>query len=162
MWRSAFSVALVLWLLPGAGVAQPNTDLENLSEVAIVVEPIGSAAELKCNLTEAGIDAAMRIPLDGSRLRVARTKSSAVLVASVAAMEVGNGDCAAAVSVILFRSVVVEETGKRAIGAVWMRPGLMFHPAHDFGARVNSQVREVTTEFLGEWIKQNPKSEAAP
>lgn len=51
--------------------AQSQSGLSGLAAVDLVVEEMENAART-CNLSGSGVDAAVRLPVDSSRLRIAR------------------------------------------------------------------------------------------
>ncbi len=161
--RVALMVTLIVLGLPGVGAAQADTELEKLPNISIVVEePDDQAA--KCNITASGLDAAVRIPLDASRLGIrepGKSSDGSYLYVNVVVLSQPVG-CMAYLDLALKRVVLVGSTGKIEVGSVWDGGRILVGPADGFSARVGTALREHTNTFLGEWIKQNPKPETAP
>ena len=153
-------LVLVGVLVMGLGlVATPaqaqGNNFVGVSEVDIVVEGLSDNAA-KCNVTKGGLDAATRLPLDASRLRINPDASSYVYV-RVAALWEPSG-CAAFVQVVLKRSLAIRGTNQLVFGAmVWDNGTLLTGPSSDFGQRVNQRVTDFTKELIAEWIKANPR-----
>ena len=155
-------------LMMGLGlVATPAQAQDNnfvgVSAVSIFVDhPTGddSAKDAaKCNVTKSGLDAAARLPLDASRLRINPDVSplSPYVYVSVSALWEPRG-CAAFVQVSLKRSLAIPGTNQLVFGAtVWERGYVLTGPSSGFGQRVNQQVTDYTKELIAEWIKANPR-----
>ena len=148
-------------LMMGLGlVATPAQAQDNafvgVSAVRILVEGLADDAA-KCNVTESGLDAAARLPLDASRLRITPDGSSFVYV-NVTALSPDSGLCAAYVSVALKRELAIPGTNQFVFGAtVWESGTIMSGSPSDFGQRVNQQVDDRTKRLIAEWIKANPR-----
>ena len=159
--RRLLGGVLVVLLVMGLGlVATPAQAQDNkfvgVSEVKILVEDLDDGAE-KCNVTKGGLDAAARLPLDASRLRIDPVASSRVYV-RVTALSTSSGLCAAFVSVALKRPLAIPGTNQLVFGAaVWDVGTILTGPSSDFGQRVNQDVGDFTKELIAEWIKANPR-----
>lgn len=151
------AAALAILFLPGVGSTEVmDNELEKLPEVRVVVAPLSEAAA-ECNVTTNGLDAAARVTLDASRLRVREESPDRSFLLVYFFARSADSGCTGYLEVALARPVIVVSTEKPTIAKVWSRNFLMAGPAYDFGERVNATVREFTTQFLAEWIKQNPK-----
>ena len=143
-----------LGLVATPAQAQDNTFV-GVSEVSIFVEDLGDG-EAKCNVTKGGLDAAVRLPLDASRLRINPAAVPYVYVV-VVALWVPSG-CAGHVRVALDRVVAIPGTNQLVYGAsVWGRGTLLMGPSSGFGQGVNQYVTDFTKELIAEWIKANPR-----
>ena len=150
-------------LMMGLGlVATPAQAQDNafvgVSAVSIFVEELNDN-EAKCNVTKGGLDAATRLPLDASRLRINPDVSplSPYVYVRVSALWEPRG-CAAFVQVSLKRSLAIPGTNQLVFGAtVWERGYVLTGPSSGFGQRVNQQVTDDTKELIAEWIKANPR-----
>ena len=153
-------LVLVGVLVMGLGlVATPAQAQDNafvgVSEVDIVVEDLSDNAA-KCNVTEGGLYAAVRLPLDASRLRINPDASPSVYVRVTALLE--PRECAAFVQVSLKRRLAIPGTTQLVFGAmVWDNGTLLAGPSSDFGQRVNQRVTDFTKQLIAEWIKANPR-----
>jgi len=151
---------LVVLLVMGLGlVATPAQAQDNnfvgVSEVNIVVEDLADAAA-KCNVSKGGLDAAVRLPLDASRLRINPHALSYVYV-NVSALWEPRG-CAASVQVELKRSLAIPGTTQWVYGAsVWDKGTILTGTSSYVGKGVNQSVTDFTKELIAEWIKANPR-----
>ncbi|MEQ1867746.1 MAG: hypothetical protein ABL996_24255 [Micropepsaceae bacterium] len=125
---------------------------------AVVVEDLNDAAK-RCHITESGLDAAMRLPLDQSRLRVDLNAPVTAPYAYVAvtAVAIDNGRCAAYVDVQLNRKLRLPASEVLVGATVWHTGSLLTGPPDDFSERVTREVSAYTREMIAEWIKANPK-----
>ena len=152
-----------LGLVATPAQAQDNTFV-GVSEVSIFVEDLGDG-EAKCNVTKGGLDAAVRLPLDASRLRIDPDASPYVYV--VVTVTDGSrfllpapsgGGCVGSLSVGLRRTLAIPGTTQLVFGAsVWEKGYSLTGPSSGFGQRVNQQVTDFTKELIAEWIKANPR-----
>ena len=152
-------LVLVGVLVMGLGlVATPAQAQDNnfvgVSGVDIVVEALSDNAA-KCNVTDGGLDAATRLPLDASRLRIIPDASPYVYVRVTALWEPSG--CAAFVAVSLIRRLAIPGTTQLVYGSVWDTGTILTGPSSDFGQRVNQNVTDFTKRLIAEWIKANPR-----
>lgn len=145
-----------LGLVATPAQAQDNAFV-GVSAVRILVEGLDDAAA-KCNVTTSGLDAAARLPLDASRLRITPALSFSDVYVAVTALSLPSGLCVARVSVDLNRTLAIPGTNQLVFGAtVWHKGTLLTGPSSDFGQRVNQYVTDFTKELIAEWIKANPR-----
>ena len=151
----AVLLVMGLGLVATPAQAQDNTFV-GVSAVSILVEKL-SDDEAKCNVTEGGLDAAARLPLDASRLRIDPVASSYVYV-RVTALSLSSGLCAGHVGVDLTRMLAIPGTNQLVFSAtVWGKGTIMSGPSSDYGQRVNQRVGDFTKQLIAEWIKANPR-----
>lgn len=126
-----------------------------VKDVHIVVEDLGQEGRA-CNVTEDGIDAAIRLPLDASRLRL-NEKSADFIYANVSVRRRDDVECVAYVSLSLYRRLSTPE-GQFVPGAVWHKGIVMGGGAmSDFVQRVDQRIGDLTKQLIAEWIKANPR-----
>jgi hypothetical protein len=144
-------VAVVLMCHPTKAVAQSSTNggLRGLSGVEILVEGLDEEAARPCNVSKDALDAAVRLPLANSQLRVL-AKASPYVYVNVTVMRV-NGGCAATYKV----SVRRWSTEFLDYVVVWNRGGMLSGPAYDFGVRTSSGVEELTKMLIAAWLQAN-------
>ncbi len=168
MRRAAWIFTVVALSLTAIGATEVgvNSLLKYLPELEIDIES-PSDSEMKCNITKGGLDAAMRIPLDSSRVRVLASdpqlsNAAKLRVDTLVLAETNVDFCTGSVELALYRLVSIADSDVAAFAPVWSAKAVISGSPHDFGKRVNDMVRELTGQFLGAWIKANPKPEAAP
>ena len=151
-------IALTITILGGALPARgqvPDTGLEGVKAVDIIVESLSEFAA-KCGVTKSGIDAAIRLPLDASRLQI-DAKATPYAYAKVNVLQMPGG-CVASVDLSLRRTMTMPLTAKPAYGvSVWDDGSLLTGPSYDFGQRVNQEVEELIKKLIAAWVKVNPK-----
>ena len=117
----------------------------------------------KCNVTKGGLDAAARLPLDASRLRIDPDAGPYVSVAVTVTdgfdrSAPSGAGCVATLDVGLRRTLAIPGTNQLVFGATaWGRDALLTGPSSGFGQRVNQYVTDFTKELIAEWIKANPR-----
>lgn len=161
--RRITTVALVVVSLIGGASeiasAQNVNALKGIDTLGdLVIETLSPDAQ-RCGITPAGIDAAMRVTLDPSRLRIASSNTAAFpwLYARVSVIRRADGSCVAAVDLSLHRIVTIPATGDLVAAQVWDSGSLLTGGQVDFESRIPAQIRSLTQEFLAAWIKANPK-----
>lgn len=154
--RHLMTVVVMVGALTGTAWAQNPNAFVGVSAVDIVVEALHDGAR-ECNVSESGLDAAVRLPLDASRLRIDRSSADYVYV-RVNVLPLQNGVCVAEVEVMMIRGLVIPNT-QRFIDAatVWDKGALMTGTASNFRQRVNQLVTDYTKQLIAEWLKANPR-----
>jgi hypothetical protein len=127
-----------------------------LTETAIIVEEL-EEEDAACGVTGSGIDAAIRLPLDASRLEINPTSLDFVY-ANVGVMHLNSGLCVASVQLSMTRALRSPvNTLMLVTGSVWHKGTLLTGPSYDFGTRVHSQIEDDTKQLIAEWLKANPR-----
>jgi hypothetical protein len=133
--------------------------LRGLQDVSILVEDLDDDAK-QCGITESALDAAVRLPVSASRLKIAKdfgegTDRSYVYVVVITVRPADI--CIASVSVSLRRTVLLQTPPEsRFQGAsTWEKSSVMTGPAYSFGKRVSDNVEGFTKELIAAWLKQN-------
>jgi hypothetical protein len=144
------AMTLVLPLSAGAQTNSVDRGLKGLVSTGIVVEDLDDEEARKCNISEASLDAAIRLPLSASRLTV-DSSSSAYAYVNVTVLRVESGLCVASVRVQLSRWV--EEF--RTTAVVWDRGRLMGGSPATFESRVLNGVEGSTKLLIAAWLKAN-------
>ena len=152
--------AVVGGMLAGATPARAQDatlrGLVGISSVSIIVEQLEDDA-VRCNVSESGIDAAIRLPLDASRLRI-EPNTTPYVYARVNVLPLASGLCVASIDVSLKRILAIPATNQLVFGAmVWERGSLATGPASNFGQRVNQTVGDYTKQLIAAWIQANPR-----
>ena len=155
-WVVGCLVCIVL-LTADTAWAQLSNEFVGVSAVGLLVESFDHPDEAaRCNVSQGGLDAAARLPLDASRLRI--TSSLATYVYVNVNVMFWNNSCVASVRVALERDLTIPNTQSYIFGAsVWFRQSLIIGPPSDFGSRVNQSITGYTQQLIAEWTKANPR-----
>jgi hypothetical protein len=131
--------------------------LTGLTSVAILIEKLPDDAK-PCGITLAALDAAVRLPLAASRLRVASNNEAATDFADVYVVvnvQRQGVDCVANVSVALNRTVDLVTPKYRVLADTWSNGSLITGPSYSFGKRVSDEVEGYTKQLIAQWLKDN-------
>jgi hypothetical protein len=143
-------------ILSDSVFAQDDNNFKGVSAVSIVVENLREPQANRCNVTQSGLDAAVRVLVDQSRLRLDERSHSNIYV-NVNISPV-TAFCLANVAVSLNRTLSIPGTSQLVYGAqVWDGETLISGEASGFGQRVYQFVSTHTRELLSQWIKANPR-----
>lgn len=148
----ALTVACLLFVHAPAARAQA---LVGVSEVKLIVEQLDDEAR-ECGVTPDGLEAAVRITLANSRLRVLDGLGEPYYYVQVNVIR-GGEQCIASVRASVSRSVWLTPTGPKLLAQVWSKGLLTAHSRRDFGRRLNSSVEDLTKLMLGAWLKDNQR-----
>ena len=161
--RRLFDGMLAVLLMMGLGlVATPAQAQDNafvgVSAVHIFVATTPDDDDAKCNVTKGGLDAAVRLPIDASRLRINPDASPYVYVnANVLMMP--DGLCVATFTVGLKRTLAIPGTNQLVFSAtVWeSATSTIWARSSIFWLQLNQSVSDFTKQLIAEWIKANPR-----
>ncbi len=146
-----------LTILPALVQAQtPVRGLTGLQAARIVVEDLDEDARL-CGVTRESVDAAARIPLSGSRLRVDNGDIGPYFYVQVTVLRSGNF-CMAAINLALTRPVWLRpgaQTQDLVMARVWNRGGVISGGEANFGRRVMNDIEGYTKLFIASWLREN-------
>jgi hypothetical protein len=123
--------------------------LKGVKEVSIVIEKLDEHAR-KCGITEAQVDAALRLPISNSRLRVTNSVSTSYVYARVTALEVRNS-CAVHAKFEFKRYLTVVND----VGTFWDKGGLVYWDKNDVLNKISNDLELYTKEFIATWLKEN-------
>lgn len=150
MRRVAPSFFVFLLLIGSLSHAQA---LREVGPISLVVEELSKSAE-PCGISIDALDAAMRIPLSNSRLKVSGS-SRPYLYANVNVIHPTATLCIAAVNLSFRRVLTAGFDGSAVVGTVWEDGALLSGPPVTFGRRVTEAIEDRTKLFIGAWLKEN-------
>lgn len=153
--------------------------LYGITEVKIHVGALDPDAR-ECNIAKESLDAAARLPLDRSRLKLVDTARATVSILvnplndsgrCVANVWVGLVVPATPLAGITMAEVakLVHEAGYQIdretfatipfslMAAIWQESSVLTGSPTDFGGRVSADVTAFTEEMIAAWIKDNPR-----
>lgn len=146
-----FIKALTLALLASFGCAvSAQQALSGVRQVDIVVETLDDDAA-KCSITKDGIDAAVRLPLSNSRIRIDRD-APAYLYVNANVMVMPNRTCVANL-LITFKKYSASE---RSMGDFWNKGTLMSGAPDYVSQRIYINAENLTKQFVAAWLQANP------
>ena len=123
--------------------------LKGVKEVRIVIERLDEVA-VKCGITEALVDAALRLPISNSRLRITNVPRDGYVYANVTALEVRNS-CAVHTTLAFTRY----STDMNDVGIFWRTGGIVYWDKNDLPNRISNDFEQYTKEFIAAWLKAN-------
>jgi hypothetical protein len=123
--------------------------LTGLPQINILVEDLDSDARA-CNISSDALDAAARLPLANSRIRVS-SSATAYLYINVNVISLGSGLCIASITVKVQRFATEFFT----LVTVWDKGQILSGRASEFGSRISRNVEDVTKMFIAAWLKEN-------
>jgi hypothetical protein len=149
-------VFLVMSTICGGVVTDASAaPLEGVITVGIVIEELREDAAL-CNVSKDALDAAVRLPLSTSRLKVTNEyRYPYYLYVNVNVMRLPNGVCIANVDISFIRPVELLLADGLVDGSVWSKGSLLSGPSSEFGGRVDGVVEGYTKQFIAAWLKDN-------
>ncbi len=166
---SGFLTAALLLLcsLPADASAQDlPAPFKGVDAVGLLVESLDPQGASQCNVNKASLDAAARLTIDRSRLRIAeRNSADAYVYVNVTLLVTPSRLCVANIDVALNRMMLSPSAAGREPrddevvfgAAVWSTASLLTGPSYDFGSRVNAAVTDQTNQLVGAWVKANPR-----
>ena len=131
-------------------------EITGLQATRIVVEDLDEDARL-CGVTRESVDAAARIPLSTSRLRVDNGDIGPYFYVQVTVLRSGSY-CMAAINLALTRPVWLRpgaQTQDLVMARVWNRGGVISGADANFGRRVMNDIETYTKQFVGAWLRDN-------
>jgi hypothetical protein len=158
--QTRITLALMVFLgIPAVTHAQIPSELtdhrlKNYSPVRIVIEQLDDDAR-QCGITADGLDAAVRLPLSASPVKVVNDvpSSDGYVYANVNVLKLNNGVCVANVELEAHRWAMAFWSDV----IVWTN-GTMLSGAHyDFIRGVDNALEDLTKQFIGAWLKTNPR-----
>lgn len=131
--------------------------LSGIQSVKILIEDLDSDAKT-CGLSTGGLDAAVRLPVDASRLRINPSAVGTYIYVNVIAVYLKALDaCVAQVDVELNRPLTLPNSDTFVIAAVWNDGVLLTGEKISFPSRVYVAVTDKTKQLIGAWITANPR-----
>ena len=137
---------LVALLLANISTLQASA-LRGIKEVGILIEVLHEDA-VKCGITKGMIDAAIRVPLSNSKLRITERLNSGVVYADVNTILIQN-TCAVSLRLSYLKFVASENDS----GQFWNRSMLLLHSRHEIVMKTSNQLELYTKEFISEWLR---------
>ena len=118
------------------------------------MEPIDEEAR-QCGISDDGLDAAVRIPVSNTQLRVA-TDSPFLLYVQTTSRK-GKADCTTMVQVSALRSAWFspDSGAKSGMVAVWTKSTLLTGAASTHARRTYEAIEGLTKQFVGAWLREN-------
>lgn len=148
-----FVVVVIGPVTTSAQASSEERALSGISAVGIVVERLDPDAA-SCGIVEESLDAAARLPIANSRLKLDRRAQSYVYV-RVTAMRIGS-TCFATTEVSFRRPMWTKsEQGVAVWSRVWDLGYVIAGPAGDVGKKVNDKVEEFAKRFIAAWLQAN-------
>ena len=123
--------------------------LKGVAETSIVIEELDED-HVKCGITENMIDAAVRIPISNSKLKITNRRSSGMIYVNVGAISMGN-NCVVAIQLTYAKFIASEND----LGRFWFKSRLLSWNRNDVGLRVTNWLEASTKELIAEWLKVN-------
>ena len=125
--------------------------LKGVESVNIVVEePDQDATD--CGITKDALDAAVRLPLSNSRLKIKDGLFIPDLFVRVTALKTNNQNCAVSTQIQLYKWIQSEMD----FGGFWQNTHLLTGPKSSMGKRVTDKFESFTKQFIAAWLKANP------
>jgi hypothetical protein len=123
--------------------------LSGIREVSIVVEQLGKD-EIGCGISESSIEAAARIPLSNTRMRVSNQPSGAYLYLNVQALDLGS-------MCVLLTEVQLRKWSKSndQVGSFWDRKYIAHIQKINMNNRASMNIESLIKEFISSWLKSN-------
>jgi hypothetical protein len=133
--------------------------LTGVKEVGVLVEGLSPNAQ-GCNITEAALDAAVRVPLGQSNtMRVTSSGDELTYVyVNVSALKFDD-ECYANVVVQLKRPVRAMNApeARPFIATAWEQGGILSSSQGNMSRRMMDSVERYTKQLIAQWMKDNPK-----
>lgn len=144
--RNVLSIFLIT--VAGLAIASP---MKGVKEVGILIEELDSSAKA-CNITEDYLDAAVRIRLSNSRLKMVPMDKlpDAYIYVQLTIID-DKTHCVASLN-ISFNKYIQSE---RAAGNFWRRTELLVFRKSNFQNSLRDAIDNHITQFLGAWLKSN-------
>ena len=123
--------------------------LKGVKETTIVIERLDED-HVKCGITENMIDAAVRIPISNSRLKITNRQTSGFIYVNVGALSFENF-CVVSIQLTYAKFIISENES----GRFWFKSHLMSWNRNDIGLRVTDRLEALTKELIAAWLKAN-------
>lgn len=123
---------------------------KGIKEVGILIENLDEDAT-KCNMTEDFLDAAVRLPISNSKIRVVdmnKFPSAYIYVKLIIIRE--QEMCTAYIRVALNKYIPGENTGE-----FWNKDGLLIYRKVNFQQKIGEQLESFTKQLISAWLKAN-------
>lgn len=139
-----------------ASLADVNEGFLRVPSMGILVEELDEQAAA-CGVTKGGLDGAVRLTLDASRVPIQEGLLTPNVYVNVTVLRAPDG-CLASVHIAFNRILQLPGGHEKVYGAeVWQNRSLLAGPRYDFPQRVYSDVEGFTKELIAEWLKANPR-----
>lgn len=166
IWFSVVSLQLVTGNVALAQVVAKG--LRSVDYVNLVVAPVEDEAKA-CGVAADALDAAMRVPISSTALKlkppdpdedlwvpVADAAMSPFLYAEVLALQTSESTCAVLVRLAMYKVVYfARDRDDAAFAIIWSSSELITGSQARMGNRVANSLEGLTREFLGAWSKAN-------
>jgi len=155
MRHLALSFIVALLALP-AQAQSSAPGLSGIAAIQLALEPVDDEAR-QCGLSDDGLDAAVRIPVSNTQLRVVAESPSLLYVQTTSAARKGTSDCTTMVQVSLLRPAwfAPSADAKSGMVAVWHKGTLLSGAAATHGRRTYEAIENLTKQFVGAWLREN-------
>lgn len=154
--KASILLVIVSLLAFGGNVDAALGDaLKGQNPIELIVEDLHEGAT-KCWISRDSLEAAMRIPLSNSPIKV-REGLLPYLYVNVNALKMDNGGCAVSVEVSFHRWMFTSRSSSADgdMATVWSKGELLTGPSTDMGRRIANKVEDLTKTFIGAWLKAN-------
>lgn len=150
----AVAVASLASLVTSAFAEDASRGLNQFSTVQLIVETPDEDAR-RCGITEASLDAAMRLPISATKLAITKAYAP-ILHISTTAIALPNGMCAIAVRMAYSRPFwpYRGDTGPMVWAESWQHLDLLTGSPATIGKRVADSAEGATKVFLAAWLKE--------
>ena len=121
---------------------------KGVNETRLIIEEVDEE-HAKCGITKSLIDAAVRIPLSNSKLKVTSRVVETYIYANVNVRAMSS-TCAINIS-LEFKKYIPSQGS----GSFWEAGGLAVWSKNNSPTMVSNSLESFTKELIGEWLKQN-------
>lgn len=127
--------------------------LADVREIRIIIEQLNNES-MECGVREDDLEAAARIVLSTSKLRVGKDVLSPFLYVQVTVIREGN-QCIGSLNMAVNRLVMSSPSRDPFFARVWNSSQVMAFTRNDFSRRLSLAVEADTKRMLGTWLKEN-------
>jgi hypothetical protein len=141
---------IFLFLSCGSALSSAEA-MRGVQNIAILIENL-SDDTVKCNVSKDMLDAAVRIPLSNSKLRVTNVSNTmSYLYVKVALLQINNS-CAGSI-LLSFNKYSKSENDT---GEFWNKSMIIYDNKNSISKSISDDVESFAKEFIAAWLKANP------
>ena len=151
--KALLSLSLSVGFCAAVHAQNERASLRGITSVGILVEGLDGDAQ-KCGITEDALDAAVRLPLSNSRIKVNNGNLKLeYLYVNVKVVNATNdySRCAADISLAFTKYVQSE----RDHGVFWEKSSIVIGPSAYVSRSANEHLEGFTKQFVAAWLKAN-------
>lgn len=146
----SFLCVFIFLSISSAAHARIEGSLVGVKTIDLIVEDLSDDAG-RCLITTDALEAAVRVPISNSRIRMRKSDDLPYLYVNVAVLSDESKHCVVAYS-LSFRKYVEKE---HSIGQFWHKGGVASGPSHRVSRGVINEIEGDTKIFISEWLKAN-------